>query len=890
MAFEGTDRFTVRRVLGEGANGVVYEAVDNETGLSVALKTLRTLSADTLFQFKQEFRSIQNLHHPNLVELFELSSAKGTWFFTMQLVEGTGVLEYVRPSSTTVTPLDTTERLTRFENLTAPGARELAPVASVSSVGGALDLARLRSCMAQVAEGLKALHDAGKVHRDIKPNNMLVTREGRVVILDFGLAAELRETARPHVDAEIAGTVAYMAPEQAAAGNVTAAADWYALGVVLFEALTGRLPFVGPAIDVLLDKQAKPAPDPRQFNPDLPAALADLTVALLATDPAARPGFGEVLAKLQTTANVEAVWASTSGTNAFVGRGKELEALNTALAHTSRGPQAVCISGESGLGKTTLVRQFIRGLERQTPAPWVCEGACYQRESVPYKGIDGALDTLATALSATDHVAARALLPPDAGLLSLSFPVLSRVQAFAEAPREEFSGIDASTLRQRLFVALRELLRRVSQTQPVVLVLDDIQWAGEDTWALLREVFRSNDGPNVLLVTTLRLESDAQGLEELVRHRHAELRGVDVTWLGLGRLSANESSALAQQLLRRLGAPLEWVDQMVLEAAGHPLLLDALARGGLDAQERTLDKLIMKRVRSLAPPAQRVLEFASMSNAPVVQHALARAAELDFGLFSKFVGGLKVLRLVRTSGSRALDTLQPFHDRVRQVVAASLSAEARRGLQERLALALESVTVPDSEALAWHWAQAGDAARAASTPNGLAAKRWSDSRSSGRPIFTSRRWPFRPTRVRSTPGSPRRWSVPGEAPKPRWRSKPLPPTRRPSKRSNIRGARPTNICAAVSSTGVAPKCVKCWPPRETACSTRRRTCSRRSSSTELRCGPAGCASRRARQAGTCVDVAARRRDVVGFRSVVDARRVARRRDADAQFAARARRG
>src|SRR5262249_18564752 len=113
---------------------------------------------------------------------------------------------------------------------------------------------RLRSALRQLAEGLGALHAAGKLHRDLKPSNVLVTREGRVIILDFGLAMDVASrSAHPSTD-RLAGTPAYMAPEQAGNGPPTPACDWYAVGTMLYEALTCRLPFDGAPLEILMRK------------------------------------------------------------------------------------------------------------------------------------------------------------------------------------------------------------------------------------------------------------------------------------------------------------------------------------------------------------------------------------------------------------------------------------------------------------------------------------------------------------------------------------------------------------------------------------------------------------------------------------------------------------
>ncbi len=242
--FRGTRRFQVLRRLGTGGMGVVYEAIDRETGASVALKTLRAPSAESLLRLKREFRALQDLRHPNLVSLGELVEDGGVWFFTMELIQGVNFVDYVRP--------DWRERRRHPRVVADADTAELAPgdpwpqaIAAADGNPGH-DGARLRRGLAQLARGLCALHDAGMVHRDVKPSNILVTDAERVVLLDFGLVADAGP-GRGWTEDNVVGTALYMAPEQAAGRPVGPEADWYGVGVLRTRRSPGRRRSSAPA-------------------------------------------------------------------------------------------------------------------------------------------------------------------------------------------------------------------------------------------------------------------------------------------------------------------------------------------------------------------------------------------------------------------------------------------------------------------------------------------------------------------------------------------------------------------------------------------------------------------------------------------------------------------
>src|SRR5262249_27249561 len=152
----------------------------------------------------------------------------------------------------------------------------------------------------QLCAGIAVVHAAGKLHRDLKPSNVLVTRDGRVVVLDFGLAVDWDPggVGQTVLDHSVSGTPAYMAPEQAAGAAATSASDFYALGVMLFQALTGRLPFRGGVLEMLAGKQQAAAPAVQRVLASAPDDLARLCDALLQREPRERPNASMLAAEL----------------------------------------------------------------------------------------------------------------------------------------------------------------------------------------------------------------------------------------------------------------------------------------------------------------------------------------------------------------------------------------------------------------------------------------------------------------------------------------------------------------------------------------------------------------------------------------------------------------
>lgn len=722
------DRFTIVRQLGGGGMGVVYEAIDQSNGRHVALKTMRAQSGDALLRFKQEFRALQDIHHPNLITLGDLLEEAGQWWFSMELVRGVNFLAHVRPvlsrepqnsqigfgetaPQPAAAPVEVkAEPTERSEN--KPDAAVHPRQFSADPPGAHPSFAetRLRAALQQLIDGLHALHVAHKVHRDIKPDNALVTEQGRVVILDFGLIGEAQQ-----LESAVIGTIAYMAPEQAAGRPVGPAADWYSVGVLLYEALTGRLPFKGKALEILADKQSRVPPAPSRLVPQLPPDLDKLCMDLLRTEPSERPDFAEIRRRLTPAAPPQSEVEPSGGF--FIGRHQEMETLSRTLTETRSGQaRTVLLHGESGVGKSAAMRRFADQAAERTAGLIVLAGRCYEHESVPFKAIDGLIDQLARTLKRWPRATVEALLPRRAAVLLTAFPVLGLVPALAEIPAGPGTmAADPQEQRSRVFTALRELLGRMAERQPLLLLIDDLQWTDADSLALLAGVMSPPDEPSLLLICTLRTGTqvlrgtwvDPARPSSRVQHLH------------LQHLSKEEALHLAQQMAGSRGIPEAGrLQRLVEEAGGHPLFIQELVRHTISHQadeSPRLDDALWARIGELPEAAQELLRLCAVMGSPLPTNIAVQASALAPDEVERSLARLRSAYLLRASlsgrdhdsSAPESQSVEPYHDRVRELVVERLSPERRRDFHQRLAEALTATLASDPEAIAYHFDGAG---------------------------------------------------------------------------------------------------------------------------------------------------------------------------------------
>ncbi|GAB4342070.1 MAG: hypothetical protein Kow0099_19280 [Candidatus Abyssubacteria bacterium] len=246
--------YRILKELGRGGMGVVYKANQLSLNRMVAMKVLpQHLTSDPSFikRFENEARAIARLNHPNIVQIYDVGHEAQIYYYTMEFIEGLSLDDIIYKE-------------------------------------GFLELDRAMNIIVQVAKALQYAHSQGIVHRDIKPSNIMIDKSGRIKVTDFGLALQERTT-RLTMEGSIVGTPEYMSPEQAAGSVATGKSDIYALGVVFYELLTGKVPFEGDTALLVLNKIQNSEPEwPRAINPDIPPDVEKIVRKMMARNPRAR--------------------------------------------------------------------------------------------------------------------------------------------------------------------------------------------------------------------------------------------------------------------------------------------------------------------------------------------------------------------------------------------------------------------------------------------------------------------------------------------------------------------------------------------------------------------------------------------------------------------------
>lgn len=548
----GAGRYVVRSFLGEGGRKRVYLAHDERLDRDVAIAVIRSegLDDDARSRVQREAQAMGRLgDHPHIVTVHDVFEDEGVPIIVSRYMAGGAVDDVLKNSEEHRLPIE-----------------------------------RVIEIAAQICEALAHAHSRGVIHRDLKPGNVWLTADGAAMLGDFGLAMAL-DRSRMTMQGMMVGTLAYMSPEQALGRGSDPRSDLYALGAMLYEMVTGRPPFMGEdAVAIISQHINTPPVAPSWHNPQVVKPLESLILRLLNKAPDERPASAaDVAAQLRTVTQVrdgqsvvQEIAATASAPNdvrgvdwsVFVAREKEMEQLKDSLERANSGRASlVTVVGDPGIGKTRLVEEFsvyarLRGWQMLT-------GRSYETQaSVAYRPFVDALRQYVR--SQPDEEIARQL---GSGVGQVAHLVSELRERFPAAPHAP--NADPDTERLRMFESVAHFLRSAAQETPMLLVLEDLQWADAPTVHMLQHVVRGTANDRVMLVCAFQEDELAKdhalavAMPELRRHQGfkrlplAPFTRSEVNAL-LGAIEPSEESLNERRALAAVLTP---------QTGGNPLFL-----------------------------------------------------------------------------------------------------------------------------------------------------------------------------------------------------------------------------------------------------------------------------------------------------------------------------
>jgi predicted ATPase len=632
MANPPQERYVRQRRLGGGSMGEVWLATDTLLNRLVALKYL--ITKDTFHEdfFLSEARTLASLYHPNITLIYDamFDPIQGAFYLVMEYVEGESLASLIEHGS------------------------------------GSLPLELVLQVLNGVLQALQYAHEKGIVHRDIKPANVLIQKE-RVKLTDFGVAGLISRLSQG-ID-YVVGTPAYMSPEQIDGQGLDGRADLYSLGVMLFELLSGRLPFAySRETDLFMAHLTEPPPRLREFAPQTPAALERLVGRLLAKNPADR--YPSAAAVLEVITSLQArhrysqghlKWLEPEG-KVFVDRTGELERLAALWTETQTTgqPRLVVVKGKAGIGKSRLLVEFL-GRTVIDQGFVVVAGKCAETD-VPYSPY---AEILATVLN--KELAKGATTPEQFNLLLEQIPGLARLLNLSyhapaktinpPAPRQPTGAglwqalsnkmaaptpLGPASPQWRFYNAVLDM---VAQLGPTALFLEDATTLDESSLALTRFLLRQEQLPALLVAACRETDPPSSWLNSLAAD--------EMVMLTVPPLPVNAIQEYLAQT--RGGVASEAVAKLVAEQSqGLPLRLEEVIPHLIDSKEIYLEAgEWCYAPKSLEAPSDAFLPkavFAAFSRqldslndeqrqALMLAALLEKGPEFDFGLWLAALGG-----------------------------------------------------------------------------------------------------------------------------------------------------------------------------------------------------------------------------------------------------------
>ena len=691
-------RYEVKEFLGEGGKKKVYKAYDTllDRDIALALIKIEGLDEDSRTRITREAQAMGRLGaHANIVTVFDLGDHEGQPYIVQELMGGSDVEKLIEEAPDHRLPIDQ--------------ATEIAQ---------------------SVCAGLEFAHNKGVIHRDIKPSNIWLTEDGTVKIGDFGLAL-VDDRTRLTQEGMTVGTVSYLPPEQAVGGEITIQSDLYSLGVMLYEMVTGRPPFVGDDSVAIIGQHLNTPPvSPSWHNPEIPQALEVLILRLLEKSAAKRSASASEVSRAlesiqkggeEEEPQKEDVRTEKSGPlyrQVFVGRENELNQLKAAFDNALSGEGSLSmVVGEPGIGKTSLVEQLSTYVAMRDGLTLV--GHCYEEGSLslPYLAFVEAMRTYVLDRDISDL---RNELGSGASEVAR---IVSEVRDRLQVEPRTATNPDED--RYRLFQAVTDFLSNAANIQPLLIVLEDLHDSDKGTLDLLTHITRRMDKGRLLIVGTYRdvevdrahpLTNTLAELRRVSSYNRILLRGltIDEVHRMLSGLSGQDVPWRMAEVVHRQteGNPL-----FVQEVLRYVVEDGLLVREGDQWRTASADRLaasipeglrdvIGKRLSTLSPECNQVLAVASVIGREFRFEVLQKVANVTEDLLYAAIEEARTTAVIEERTSiGAMVSYWFTHAFFRQTLYEEMIAPRRNSLHQQVAKALEELY---AERLADHAAELFD--------------------------------------------------------------------------------------------------------------------------------------------------------------------------------------
>ena len=584
-------------LIAEGGMGTVYRACHVDGGSDVAVKVVRVAHEGLLASFRREIFALRSLDHPSIVKIVADGVEAGYFWYAMPLLEGRSFDDFIhdrdvpKPSSSGASVQSTID-----SDAVTVGEAELlmdAPASVAAPKGQVQGLERTLAVIRALCTPLTYLHSQGLVHRDLKPANVLIGEAGHPMLVDFGLASRFSGGERGRDVLEVAGSILgtppYMAPEQIHGDLVDARADLYALGCMLYECVTGAPPFTGPPVAILKGHLERAPLPPSEIVDGLRPELEELILHLLEKQPRSRVGYAEDVARRLRDMGAEAINGMPRlATRPYLylpslaGRREVVDELAATLRpQGNRRGGAVYIGGQSGVGKTRVAMELATGAARR--AYDVVISRCLEVsaatdgssvKAAPLHPLRPLLQAIADRCRAGGAAETNRVLGAHRLVLGQYEPSLMNLPGQDSLPA--IAALPAEAARWRLLDSLASATANYAASRPLMLVIDDLQWADELTLAYLErigaEFLHDRD---IFVLGTYRPEESGAALDGLVSAAHA-------TTIELGNLDRRAVAAMVGDMLALDGPSDVLIDFLMRESEGNPFFIAEYLRLAID--------------------------------------------------------------------------------------------------------------------------------------------------------------------------------------------------------------------------------------------------------------------------------------------------------------------